>query len=343
MSEGIKRHNHYVPEMYLNNWAHEKKIYTYQLLVSHENVPLWKRTAVKKTASMDNLYVRNSKGNEIDDFEDVFMRQYETPAKKPLEKACSNQDLTQNDWTALVDFVAAQTVRTPAAFIYTKEHLTRVIPDILDSIGEKLANVTTEQIKNRIHEKKKTDELIPIAISLTGVKPDSEHQYVEMNTVIGKSTWLFSIERLLSNTASILHKHNWSIITAADGIKWPTSDDPVIRLNYYGENNYDFGGGWGNPGSEIIMPINPEKAIYTKIGAECSPYMSFNREQSLLLKRLIVEHAFLNVYASTQDNEIPTIRSRTVSLTEYERIKREFEEWYGKYQETEVPLLENMP
>ena len=341
MEEVIKRHNHFVPEMYLNNWAKEKKIYTYKLLVSHENVPLWKRSAVKNTATIDNLYVRSFSGKEIDDFENVFMREYETPAKEPFMKACSDRCLSEDDWHILINYVAAQIVRTPAFFCSMKNRMVRSVPYILDSIGHKLATVTPEQIKQHHYEKTVADELIPATISLTGVKPDDEHQYVEIKTVIGKSFWLYSIEHLLSNTASILLKHKWSVISAADGVRWPTSDDPVICLNYYGPNNYDFGGGWATLGSVIIMPINPTKALYTKVGEEHPSRMAFTREQSLLIKRIIVEHAFLSVYTSEQDDEIPTIRSRTVDPIEYERIKKEFDEWYDKYQEEEVPLLDN--
>ena len=121
MSETIKRHNHYVPEMYLMNWATEKKVFTYQLLVPHINVPIWKATSIEYTASIDNMYVRQAKGEELDDFEEIFMRDYETPAKNPLIKACTDQPLTENDWDALINFLAAQIVRTPSFYFKSQE------------------------------------------------------------------------------------------------------------------------------------------------------------------------------------------------------------------------------
>ena len=51
---------------------------------------------------------------------------------------------------------------------------------------------------------------------------------------------------LLDETIKVLHKHEWKIINLDDKVKIPTSDDPVICLNYYSNNNYDFGGGWNN-------------------------------------------------------------------------------------------------
>lgn len=339
MEEIIKRHNHYVPEMYLNNWAHEKRIYSYQLLVSHNNVPLWNHSAVKNTASIDNLYVRVSKGNEIDDFENEFMK-YETAAKEPLLKACTDQRMTPNDWHELIGFVATQIVRTPAFFFRTKDKMKEFLPTILDDIGKKLAILTPEEIKQHSHKKTSADDLIPAAVRLTDIKPDNDHRYVEIKTIAGKSLWLFSIDHLIKKTASILHEHKWSIISASNGIKWPTSDDPVLCLNYYGKNDYDFWGGWGNPGSEIIMPISPRKALYTQVGKKHSPRLNYTYEESLLLKKLITEHAFMYVYASDQDVEIPLFRPRIVDIEEYRRIMKELSEWHGKYKEEEVPLLE---
>ena len=341
MTEPIKRHNHYVPEMYLNNWAQNKRVYTYQLLTSHENVPIWNPTAIKNTASIDNLYVRQSKGKEIDDFEDVFMRQYETPAKEPLDKACSNQRLTKEDWHTLIEYVAAQIVRTPAFFFRTNAKMKGYMPSMLDSIGEKLATVTQEQIKAHTHQKTKAEELIPLSINLTGMKPDDEHQLLEIKTVVGKSMWLFYIEYLLSNTAMVLHKHKWSIVDAAEGVRWPTSDDPVICINYYEPGKYDFGGGWERKGTEIFFPICPTKALYTQVGYKHPPRISFDVETSVFLKKIIAEHAFMFVYASEQDKDIPVFRPRIVDLAEYNRVANEFEQWYDMYTEQEVPLLEN--
>ena len=336
----IKRHNHYVPEMYLNNWANRKKVNTYSLLVPHEKVPVWKRTSIKYAASIDNLYVRQRKGQELDDFEDVFMRRYETPAKVPMQKACKDYSLTSDDWNILIDFVAAQIVRTPAFFFKHQDIMKRIFPKVAESVGERLKEYMKSCSKPFSQSAPIIDNLLPTTIDITGIQADDDNQYVEIGTIIGKSTWLYSIDRLLTNTSYVLHNHKWSIITADEGIFWPTSDDPVICLNAYEDGDYDFGGGWDNEGSEIIMPISPTKALYTQVGIKHPPRMKFNFEESFFLKELIVEHALMYVYASNQDNDIPLIRPRTVDLCEYTRIKKDYEDWYNKYQEGEVPYLE---
>lgn len=341
MTAIIKRHNHYVPEMYLDNWAQNKRIYTYQLLTSHENVPVWKSSAVKNTASIDNLYVRQSNGKEADDFEDFFMQNYETPAKDPLIKACTNQRMSTDDWWKLIEFVASQIVRTPSHYFKMHGIFKDAMPAILDTLSSKLNTVPIDEIKNHPKSVQK-EELIPLSVRNTGVKPDDGHTIIEIQTINGKSLWLRSIKHLLSEGSSILHKHKWSIITVAEGVKWPTSDDPVICLKHTGPGKYDFEGKWGQSGTELIMPISPTKALYTQVGSKQPPRIALDHDQSILIKRIIVEHAFMFVYASEEDDDIPKIRQRIVDLNEYERVENEYKEWYDKYMEKEVPFLESM-
>ena len=39
MDKPLSTHNHYVPEVYLQEWRTGKKIWAYELLVPNENVP----------------------------------------------------------------------------------------------------------------------------------------------------------------------------------------------------------------------------------------------------------------------------------------------------------------
>lgn len=341
MSNLIKRHNHFVPEMYLKNWSKRKKINTYRLLVSDKKVPIWTEQSIKNAASIDNLYVRQEQGKELDDFEEEFMRRYETPATKPLMKACNDQKLTDYDWYALIEFLAAQTVRTPSFYFRSTYENKNMITEYLEEVGKKLSELTPEEINEHPKEITQDENLLPLRVNFTGKIDDDNNEIVEITAIAGKSTWLFSMKYLLSGISSILHQHKWGIATAHSGIIWPTSDDPVICLNYYGEDSYDFKGGWGKQGCEIIMPICPTKALYTRIGADLPEFMVFTKEHSLLVKKLIVEHALMYIYSSEKDSKIPLLRPRKVDLEEYNRIQGELKEWYEQYQEGEVPFLEN--
>lgn len=97
----------------------------------------------------------------------------------------------------------------------------------------------------------------------------------------------------MKNTIQIFHKHNWQIVEVDDRVKLPTSDDPVVCLNYYEKNNYDFGGGWDTKGSEIIFPISPNKLIYTQVGNSENISSKFNYQLSMGIKRMIIDILWL--------------------------------------------------
>ena len=78
-----------------------------------------------------------------------------------------------------------------------------------------------------------------------------------MKTVVGKGFYLHDLKHLLTSTVKVSERLNWQVIHAADGISFPTSDDPVICLDYNSERDYDFSGGWGKKHSNILIPISP--------------------------------------------------------------------------------------
>jgi hypothetical protein len=99
----------------------------------------------------------------------------------------------------------------------------------------------------------------------TETEPNHEFGTLRAETILGRGLWLFGIKHLLTKTADVLHKHKWTILSPPKGMKWFTSDDPVVRLNYHDPNKYDFGGGWGSEGTEIFMPLSPNHLLYTQI------------------------------------------------------------------------------
>src|SRR5207245_1244159 len=95
-------------------------------------------------------------------------------------------------------------------------------------------------------------------------RPSEGEQFgtVRAEVTVGRDLWIASLRHLLTGAANILCGHNWSIVSPDGEEQWITSDHPVLRLNYNTAENYDFGGGWGNPGSEIIMPLSPRYLLY---------------------------------------------------------------------------------
>ena len=82
----ITRDNHYVPRLYLKNWEENGRINIYSLIVPHDRVPFWVSRPSKSVAFQKNLYTRIEQGEELDDFEKVFSKRFEMPAKPCLDK-----------------------------------------------------------------------------------------------------------------------------------------------------------------------------------------------------------------------------------------------------------------
>ena len=67
-------------------------------------------------------------------------------------------------------------------------------------------------------------------------------------------------------------ENSWIEITIHEGRKHQVKrmlisvGHPVLRLNYYKPGQYDFRGGWGNPGSEVLMPLSPRHLLYVQVG-----------------------------------------------------------------------------
>lgn len=115
--------NHFVPECYLKSWEDQnREIHVYRLLVTHNNVPVWQTKPRSAIAYQKHLYTQVVAGNESDDFEKWLDKEYETPATLVLEKTILEKRLTPEDWTILINFLAAQDVRTPSRL---HEHLDR--------------------------------------------------------------------------------------------------------------------------------------------------------------------------------------------------------------------------
>jgi hypothetical protein len=145
---------------------------------------------------------------------------------------------------------------------------------------------------------------------------------------------------LAGRSTSVLEEHKWTIMTPAPGLAWFTSDDPVIRLNYYGDGAYDFGGGTGKNGAEILFPLSPKCLMYTRIGYN-SPKRgtAFSRSHTELIRRIIAEHAFRYIYAQLPDNDIPTLRPRVVDNERYQREQTYWNTWHSSQLAAENDLL----
>ena len=336
----VCRANHYVPQFYLRNWGTDNKVFVHRLLVPHEKYPEWEHCAIKNTAYIDNLYVRIEDGAEYDDFEIDFNKQVETPAKPVLDKICAEQKLTPADWRILCDYITAQYVRTPSFYNWAAEWGKKTVPDAIESVLNAIAR-SAKKPDPRPHSSEKNN-LIPVELNLSKREEDEDHTYLEVRSVVGKNLWLYVISHTLSSDSVLKREFQsmkWSIVTAPDGVVWPTCDAPIVIARIEQSGNLICTDGLGNKDRIVIFPVSPTKVLLATHKRVFT--WRFQADEALYrrIKAIIVKNAFMYVYSCFEDPEIPTIRSRFVNEAEFVRLKREYASWYDKYKTDEAPML----
>lgn len=339
----ISRNNHFVAQMYLNAWKdNNNKIHEYRLLVPHEKYNLWNLRGTEYTASEENFYICLNGDNESDEIEKWLNSEFETPAKIALEKAIKGDKLNADDWNIIIKYIACQIVRTPAFLkkflVISKNTLPKVLDDTIKQIDGKLSNKLDKIDFTKLNSKKSIDIAVsfPLRVRNTGIVED-DNRLFRIETIMGKGSYLYYLKYMLTHTEKVLHKHRWQVVELENSVIIPTTDDPVICLNYYGFNNYDFGGGWNRKGSEIIFPISPNKIIYTRIGYK--KRIIANYELSILIKKIIIDHAYRKIFSNFDDTEIVRQRKRYVDKSIFEKEKAVYKDFHNYYKNVEKGYL----
>jgi len=334
--------NHYVPELYLKRWANDdQKINVYRVVVSNECVPIWRSYSPSAIGYHKHLYTQIINGKESDEIENWFNKEFESPASSVLDRATNDQRLTASDWAILIRFLAAQDVRTPARLL---EHLKRapdlsnMINEVLDNLKNDLANGVLDRRKI-VAEQQQIEKTLPIKV-ITEMEDDKDLATIRVESYVGRSTWIHSMKHLLEKTAKILLNHKWSIVKPALGYSWPTSDNPVVKLNFTDKNNYDLLGGWGRPKGNIIFPIGPEHAMFVEVGN--TPFKKGTRlsvENTVFFRKIIAENSHRHIFSKHQDEAILRIKPRVVDDQIIQKEKHELANWHNRNSELELEYL----
>lgn len=324
----MHRKNHYVPRLYLKHFeAAPGKIQTYRLLVSHDHIPLWKLRSIGAVGYHSHLYTRVVAGRDSDEIENWLNREFETPAEEPIRKVIEDRPLNASDWQALIRFLAAQDVRTPARLIASLKRSVQETPQQLKQVLAH-AKEAMKRAKESGQPLRKcsvpNSDYMPLRVT-TEIDEERKAGRLKVEVLVGRGSWHFEIKHLLDKTLNVLLTHSWGILTPSDDLLWFTSDDPVVKLNYYNEYKYDFGGGWGSPGSEIMLPLSPRHLLFTHIGATASANGTIlSHRKAKFIRRLIAEHAHRMIFASTEDPQVRKLKPREVNL---EKVRYESEQW----------------
>jgi hypothetical protein len=342
---GMTEQSHFVPQGYLKGWSADgKRAWMYRLLVSTDAVPEWRKRSIRGIAFHQHLYTRLAAGTETDEIEKWLNQEFETPAQQALDSVRQNSRLTPTHWKALAHFVAAQHVRTPARYF---EMMQRWTVDLKPMIETTLRSsvATREQIR---HKDTPLTPLTPtheayLPSRVTVRKSAAGGGEIGLEMVAGRGLWLFAIRHLLTSTLRALENHKWTVLNAPSGVEWMTSDDPVIPLNYYAPGRYDFKGGWGNKGTEILLPLSPHHLLYTRVGHRDRPQRDVEPSIAKDFQRFIAEHAHRALFAVRSTSDVENIRPRVVDRVQYEHETQMWNRWHEEQTRAELELQADRP
>ena len=328
----LSRNNHHISQMVLDGWSTNKEVYVYDLLVPNEKVPLWKKSNIKSVASYDSMYVRLKDGEETDDLEKWFSKEYETPAKNALIKARNGEELSKEDWEKLINLIACHIVRSPSFIMNTLEVGRNISTEVFQEIKEEIESSSNEEIKNKQIDSSNT-ELFPIHIE------KNEEEGIKVETIIGKQFYLWTMKHTLENSSKLLQNHKWGILTGHKKISFPTTDNPVVFLNVYGNGEYDLNGKWNSRNTDILFPISPNKIIYCQVGNQYAPNMNITKGLSHFLKKVITENAYRIIISQEKDSSIPLLAPREANLETFQEEKRKWTTFQKDYLEKEYKYI----
>lgn len=329
----LHKKHHFVPQFYLKYWSKdEKTIMVNRLLVSNKRIPKWQEKPIKGIAYYENLYMGNIDNSLSDKFEIWFDREVENPAKIVFDKINKGVKLNVGDHETITKFIVAQYIRTPIFFKKGIPRWEEIIKDTLNNFD--FSKTVSNKDKQVNGETKLRGRYIPLFINKK-IKEDSDSVLLNIETSVGKGYWLFAIEHVIEETLPKLPKYKWSVLQAPIGFQWPTSDNPVIMLNFYNDNTYDFKGGWGRNGTEIYMPITPNHILMTHIGEKRPSYINVSLELAIIYRRFIIENAYEFIYAKRKIIGIERIRKRIEDSEVYKRNTKEFVDFLRNQLEVE--------
>lgn len=317
-------------------------MFTYRTLVPATRVHAFREASLRGVAFRSYLYTRVVAGGESDEVERWLDEEIEAPAEEALEKAASGSRLSTLDWQTIVRFVAAQDVRTPARLVENMQRWQAELPLVLEETLRESARKLEAAIEAGTELPRAESNGsggFPLHVT-KALKPGEEKGELRAEIVAGRGLWLWQIKYLLTRTAAVLLQHRWTVLMAPEGRPWFTSDDPVIKLNWFGKGKYDFKGGWGNPGSEILLPISPRHLLYTKVG-ERPPLRGtvVDPAHAELTRKFIAEHAHRMIFAASPDPDIPRLRPRIVDAELCAEEREQWRRWHEEQTAAERKLM----
>lgn len=337
------RDNHYVPRSYLKRWTSDgTKLWSYRVLVSHPQVPLWRKLSTRGIAYHEHLYTAIAAAGESDELEHWLDANFEAPAEEAIEKVVTDRRLTPTDWRSLMRFFAAQDVRTPARLTENMERWSEMLPAVIqDTLTESVATLDamTDEERASLRKRPRSKNALPFRVRVES-KEGEDGGWLKGETIAGRGLWIWSIRHLLTNTLQALYQHRWTILAPPDEMTWFTSDDPVLKVNFNSLCDYTFGGGWGSAGTDLLLPLGPRHLLFTQVGKPVPPRgAQMDAAKAMVVRRLIAEHAHRYIFATAPDPFVAQARPRTVDCDVLSQETDEWRTWHAEQTAAERELM----
>jgi len=230
----VKKHQHVVPRAYLRGWADEDD----HLAVLDRGSTVPKRLAVSNSAVRKRFYnFASAGGAEPDAVETWLDRHIESPVGSTLKALRDGADIGDIDTATVIDFTAAQLVRTPTVLAYMTQVDEYVGPIILLMEAAKQAGINLLEVNDDVRER-----LLEQSRRVWAQQAERDTRASKLRTMIRK------LDELSTHIAS----WHWNVLTSAEPILI-SGDAPVVTLNPTGQ-------GWSGlipEGSSLCMPLSP--------------------------------------------------------------------------------------
>jgi len=341
MSKEFRRRNHYVPQFYLNHWASKGNVCVYNTLVSSELVPIFQTKNPKGIAYIDHFYTNLEEKQESDEFEHWINTEVENPYFETQNKIFAEKKLTSDDYRNLVRYAMAQYLRVPKYYVDRFSSLAPQMEKVMHETGEQAVKSFERIVKfnQPLPERAKVESDKDFRTAQFNTFSDRDGTYIEYKVLFARDVWLGTIKRLVDRIENKTKNHRWKIVKSLEGQSWVTSDNPVTLLRYKSKDSYDFKGAWAQKNVDIFMPISPQYLLYTAVGKKQA--VENSERLQTLINKMIIENAFLQVYSTAPDSNIPKIRPRVVDEAEYKRIQEMLKSWHEVQTEGERKFFDN--
>lgn len=327
--EPLARNSHYVPEAYLRRFSPEpggQFVHVYSLLVPHERIKPWDFVSAGRIAMRRDFYTSVATGKESDRIETWLANEIEYPALSVLDKLTVGSRLDGRDRTKLARYIASLDARSPLSYSRHTQMLADALPSVLDArMKGMLESLERGEPIPDLPECGATDYPV-VSVKLNRGDPGADNAHLDVNVVVGRETWLHSIEHLVNEVSVLLEDHDWRVIRPHAGWTWYTSDSPVVKL-VLDKGRYHFNGKWGDVGTEIMLPLSPSHLLYAQVGRP-TRHEQFSLNQTYFVKRFIAENAYRWIVSQRAVRHATWFRPRRVNLDEFNAEQRERGEFH---------------